>query len=62
MTKETYTISVCDAGDRNNVPLIPRLRRLLKAMLRGYGIRCFDIRHVPSSPTTKDEDGTGDIQ
>lgn len=38
--RETFTLIISDAGNRNAVPLMPRLRRLLKSMLRGYGIRC----------------------
>lgn len=42
--REQFRLILQDAGDRNNVPVMPRLRRLLKSMLRGYGIRCVEIR------------------
>ena len=58
MAKETYTIRVCDAGDHNNVPLMPRLRRLLKAMLRGYGIRCLAV--CPGEASTQPTDSKQD--
>lgn len=44
--RERFTLTIQDAGDPNRVPVAPRLRRLLKAMLRGYGLRCTDIRPV----------------
>ena len=56
--RERFTITIEDAGDRNSVPVVPRLRRLLKAMLRGYALRCRDIRPAKprnESPTTKVE-------
>ncbi len=46
--RQRFAITIQDAEPRNPVPLAPRLRRLLKAMLRGYGIRCVDLRPVPS--------------
>ena len=42
--REQFQLILQDAGDRNNVPVMPRLRRLLKSRLRGYGIRCVEIR------------------
>ena len=55
-TRERFTLTIQDAEPRNPVPLTPRLRRLLKAMLRGYGIRCVDMRPVGSvtKPTVKE--------
>ena len=50
-TRERFTLTIQDAEPRNSVPLTPRLRRLLKAMLRGYGIRCVDMR--PAGSVTK---------
>lgn len=46
--RERITLTIQDAQPNNPVPLTPRLRRLLKVMLRGYGIRCVDMRPVPS--------------
>ena len=46
--RERFTLTIQDAEPRNPVPLTPRLRRLLKAMLRGYGIRCVDMRPAGS--------------
>jgi hypothetical protein len=53
--RERFTLTIQDAGDRNSVPVAPRLRRLLKSMLRGYGIRCVDIR--PAGTITKPTSG-----
>ncbi len=57
--RERFTLTIQNAGDHNNVPVAPRLRRLLKAMLRAYGIRCVDIRPAESvsKPTTKSAGG-----
>ena len=57
--RERFTITIEDAGDRNNVPVAPRLRRLLKAMLRGYSFRCRDIRpaETVAEPTNKKTTG-----
>lgn len=44
LDREQFVITIEDAGDRHSVPVAPRLRRLLKAMLRGYSFRCRDIR------------------
>lgn len=56
---ERFTLPIQDAEPRNPVPLTPRLRRLLKAMLRGYGIRCVDMRPLGavSKPTSKKTTG-----
>ncbi len=56
--RERFTLTIQDAEPRNPVPLTPRLRRLLKAMLRGYGIRCVDMRPAGSvtKPTGKKND------
>ena len=57
--RERFTLTIEDAGDRNSVPVVPRLRRLLKAMLRGYAFRCRDIRPANSvaQPTNKNTTG-----
>jgi hypothetical protein len=35
----------------HEVPVVNRLRRLLKAMLRGYGLRCVAIQEIePTEP------------
>jgi hypothetical protein len=54
-TRERFTITIEDAGDRNSVPVAPRLRRLLKAMLRGYAFRCRDIRQEKSKSQPSNE-------
>lgn len=53
--RQRFTITIQDAEPRNPVPLAPRLRRLLKVMLRGYGIRCVDLRPVPSQASPPPE-------
>lgn len=52
--RERFTLTIQDAGDPRQVPAAPRLRRLLKAMLRGYGIRCLDIRPVVDPPRSQE--------
>lgn len=51
-TRDQFTLTIQDAWPNNPVPITPRLRRMLKSMLRGYGIRCVAILPVtsPSSP------------
>ena len=49
LDRQQFTLTIQDAEPRNPVPLTPRLRRLLKVMLRGYGIRVTEMRPVPSS-------------
>ena len=58
-TRERFTITIEDAGDANRVPVAPRLRRLLKAMLRAYSFRCRDIRpaETVAEPTNKKTTG-----
>ena len=51
LDRERFTLTIQDAEPRNPVPVAPRLRRLLKSMLRAYGIRCVDIR--PAGSVTK---------
>jgi hypothetical protein len=41
MSKPTFTIVLTDAGGSG--PAIVRLRRLLKLMLRGFGLRCVRL-------------------
>ena len=54
--RETYTITVTDAANRHETrPISIRLRTLLKLMLRGFGLRCTDIREVkPSTSVAHD--------
>ena len=58
--RERFTLTIQDAGDRNSVPVAPRLRRLLKSMLRAYGIRCVDIRPAESVAKPTSEKITGE--
>ena len=57
--RESYVITIRDAANRHETrPISIRLRTLLKLMLRGFGLRCTDIRPAKSSnesPTTKAE-------
>ncbi len=49
LDRETYVITICDAANRHETrPISIRLRTLLKLMLRGFGIRCVDIRPAGS--------------
>ena len=59
--RERFTLTIQDAEPRNPVPLTPRLRRLLKAMLRGYGIRCVDMRPAGSVTNPTGKENTGGI-
>lgn len=54
--RERFTITIEDAGDRNSVPVAPRLR---KATLRAYSFRCRDIRpaETVAEPTNKKTTG-----
>ena len=48
--RETYTITVTDAASHHETrPVVIRLRTLLKLMLRGFGLRCVEIRPVVES-------------
>ena len=55
--RESYVITIRDAANRHETrPISIHLRTLLKLMLRGFGLRCTDIRPAkPSneSPATK---------
>ena len=59
--RERFTLTIQDAEPRNPVPLTPRLRRLLKAMLRGYGIRCVDMRPAGAVTKPTGKENTGGI-
>jgi hypothetical protein len=37
------------------VPDAVRLRRLLKALLRGFGLHCLDVRELPASEAGTDD-------
>ena len=53
--RENYVITICDAANRHETrPVNIRLRALFKLMLRGFGLRCIDIR-----PTGAIQDNNG---
>jgi hypothetical protein len=41
-----FELVIRDAGKPGDAPTINRLRRLLKSMLRAYGLRCVTIREI----------------
>lgn len=43
---ESYALILTPAAGWST-PGIVRLRKLLKAALRGFGLRCIDVREVP---------------
>ena len=50
LDRESYVITIRDAANRHETrPVSIRLRTLLKLMLRGFGLRCTDIRPVKSA-------------
>jgi|GEM_PF-1597313 len=70
LDRESYVITIRDAANRHETrPVSIRLRTLLKLMLRGFGLRCTDIRPArvsqrneaesdrENSPVTDDDDG-----
>lgn len=49
LDRESYVITIRDAANRHETrPVSIRLRTLLKLMLRGFGLRCTDIRPMKS--------------
>ena len=55
-TRETFIITIRDAASRHETrPVAIRLRTLLKLMLRGFGLRCTDIRPAVSNVGVSDE-------
>jgi hypothetical protein len=46
----------------SSVPAVVRLRRLLKAMRRGYGFRCVSAEEVPQDGRKRPEKATGVAQ
>ena len=58
--REQFLLKIQDAEPRNPVPVAPRLRRLLKSMLRAYGIRCVDIRPAESIAKPTSDKITGE--
>lgn len=51
-SNESYVITIRDAATRHETrPVSIRVRSLLKLMLRGFGLRCVDIR--PAETFTK---------
>ena len=53
--KQTVTLTLRNEPGHEYAPFAVRLRRLLKCMLRSYGLRCVSIG--PSGP---DETGRGE--
>ena len=48
--RESYVITIRDAANHHETrPAITRLRALLKLMLRGFGLRCVEIRRTNSA-------------
>jgi hypothetical protein len=43
--------SIVFAASPDAVPEINRLRRLLKALLRGYGFRAINVEELPVEPS-----------
>jgi len=52
--KDVVVITLTPAPGRWPAPPMRRLARLLKAMLRGYGWKCLDIRHQPAPDAGQD--------
>lgn len=51
LDRDTYVITIRDAANRHETrPISIRLRTLLKLMLRGFGLRCTDIRPAGTVP------------
>lgn len=52
--KPVYQITLTPAAGNHLAPPIVRLRRLLKASLRGYGLRCVSAKEVqPTDAVTE---------
>jgi hypothetical protein len=45
-----YRLTLRATGD--GPPAIIRLRRFLKAALRGYGLRCLSVEEMPEKPSS----------
>ena len=54
MTQERFTLTL-EAIPRDSRPASLRLRGLLKAALRGFGLRCVTCASVHPKPDTTDE-------
>jgi hypothetical protein len=54
--RETWQLTFTGAGV--GAPVVCRIRRLLKAALRAYGLRCTDHRQI-APPPPPPEKGTG---
>lgn len=52
--RERFAITFTSA-DPHDPPTIQRVRRMLKAALRSYGLRCVDIREVTPKPALATE-------
>lgn len=44
-----FVLLIEDAGGDRPAPVEVRLRRLLKAMLRWFGLRCVEVRPDPTA-------------
>ena len=61
MTKRpTYALTLRALPDRDNVPPIVRMRRLLKHALRSCGMRCVSICEVPADTPTEPSNDAAD--
>lgn len=62
LDRDTYVITIRDAANRHETrPISIRLRTLLKLMLRGFGLRCTDIRPAGSVAKPTSEKATGEV-
>lgn len=48
--KPTFALTLQAVPGWGNVPATIRLKRFLKAALRGYGLRCTEARDYPRQP------------
>jgi hypothetical protein len=60
LERDIYVITIRDAANRHETrPMSIRLRTLLKLMLRGFGLRCTDIRPARVSQENGSENDRG---
>lgn len=60
LDRDTYVLTIRDAANRHETrPIRIRLRTLLKLMLRGFGLRCTDIRPAGTVAKPTSENITG---
>lgn len=50
MPDDRYTVWICLEALPGGVPPEQRLKRALKALLKGYGFRCREVRTDPPEP------------